>query len=348
MTCNDNIKVYISDLFILFPYDIVKNNLPSQIQKITIFVPTYEDEKVINADILTTNTQLKRVNTIKYVSHYEEDEIGDDMIVFWNVIVPINLKNTTTTLVFSVVLSDNLYSCNNIEFITPSLVRCPLQVDYHNKMVCLKGEFAGDLREIQKAINETNKEFVIHFDKHTPMGIKILNTKRFLIALSRRQTIAKVFVYLPHNELTNVHKELSWESVRRLLRGGPSNTCNILNRSSYKYIIDAMEILNINNSDISSVHDLTYTFNPIILRYMIVPTIFVELNNIFGEEKLVRLYCKYESVAITNAGPVPINMPSKNKNPFKHRTLKPPPESLYKEIGNRNAYLHSPVYNYFL
>ncbi|APO13931.1 ODV-EC43 [Plodia interpunctella granulovirus] len=350
MNCSGDIKAYISDLFIEFPYAKVQPQRDAggaQVTSLTLFVPTFADEKVIVKDNFVG---FSSVRVLKYASNFDEnDDIETDTVVYWNAILPIKILGVGTTIVFNVVLSDNLYSCHKIE-IDPFVrsMRCPMQVEYHPGMVCLDGEYAGDLQELRKTQMDTT-EFLIRFQKDTPMGIKILNTKRLLIALSIRSVRANVCVYLPYEELTTIHKELSWEMTRKQIRGGQSFSCNVLNRSSYKYVLDAMKLIGVDSDDVSSLHSLVKIFTPLILRYKLVPTIFVELNNINGEEKHVRLYCKYESVAITNAGPVPINMATKNTiKSFTHNTLAAMSNKFYDELGTRNAFVHSPQYNYFL
>ncbi|AAP85683.1 ORF_46 [Adoxophyes orana granulovirus] len=347
-TCSNNIRVYVNDSFVYFPYERIKRN-PNYY--LTVFVPTYADEEVIDKSRFTG--MFKIVNVIKYVSNFDESKyssVSKNLVVYWNVIVPINILGVGTTDVYNVVLSDNLYKCNNIVIENTTFVNCPLQVDYDPSMICLKGELVGYSSEINKALNNANNKFIIHFDKDTPMGVKILNTKRYFILLSvYRSSPVKLCIYLTYDELNVVHKELSWESIRRQMRGGlASNACNILNRSSYKYVQDAMEILQINTTNISSIHVLVKMFTPLILRYKLVPDIFVEMNRINGNEKHVRLYCKHESLAITNAGPVPINLPTINQKPFTHNPLQPPSEELYRELGTRRAYINYPKYNYFL
>ncbi|AIS92048.1 hypothetical protein [Erinnyis ello granulovirus] len=351
MTCNGNIRVFISDAFILFPYenvtpqhDATSNTLSTTL---TVFVPTYADEKVVLKQLLLK--RFNKVRVLKYVSTFvESDEIQQGTVVYWNVIVPIKITGVGDTKVFNVVLSDNLYSCRSISIDNRIRnVSCPLQVDYEKDMICLKGELAGDNEELNKAKDFANKSFLIHFDRETPMGIKILNTKRFLIALSQNRNV-KVCVYLTYEELAIVHKELSWESVRKQIRGGTGNTCTVLTQPSYKYVVDSLELLGIGVDQIGAIHTLVDIFTPLILRYKLVPDIFVELNKVNGHEKHVRLYCKYEGVAVTNGGPVPLNLPTKNKLQWTHRPLVPPSPSFYHEIGNRNVYVYSPVYNYFL
>nr|UYX49680.1 odv-e43 [Darna trima granulovirus] len=352
MTCSNKIKVYISDEYIYFPY----NNLEPQLDaggaeitnRLTVFVSTYADEKAVLKSRLT---RYQEVRVIKYVSSFVEDKsVQEGVVVYWNAIVPIKTTGVGNTLVFNVVLSDNLYACHEIHIDnTMKTIYCPLQTDYKKDMVCLKGELAGDTEELKKARSNDNTNFIIHFDKETPLGIKILNSKRFLIALSAfRQSRATVCIYLSYDELITLHKELSWESTRRQIRGGTANACTIVNRLSYRYIVDALEILGIDNKDIMSLHKLVEIFNPLIAQYNLVPDIFVELNRFSGEEKHVRLYCKHEAVAITNAGLVPLNMNTTNSNPFTHKPLTPLPESFYKELNTRNVFVHAPSYNYFL
>lgn len=353
MACLPKLKVYISDRFVKFPYEMVTAQPDAGgtpvAGKLTVFVPTFADEKAVNKDPFR-GAGFGDVRIIKYVSNYEEDpSIRDGVVVYWNAIVPIKITGLGNTLVFNVVLSDNLYQCGEVVIDTEmTTVRCPLQVDFDKTMVCLKGEYAGDSEEIKKALDPNNKQFLLHFDKDTPMGVKILNTKRYLIVLGNRAERAKFCVYLPHDELATIHKELSWESTRRQLRGGVPTACRVVNRPSYKYIVDAMEIMGVDKDDVSSIHRLVEVFNPLILRYKLVPDVFVELNRLNGIEKHVRLYCKYEGVAITNAGPVPLNMPTRNNKNFTHRPPTPLSESFYRELGTRNAFVHAPTYNYFL
>ncbi|AGQ20305.1 odv-ec43 [Clostera anastomosis granulovirus A] len=352
MTCHSNVKVYISDTFINFPYDAVVPQVNadgvSVFNHLTVFVSTFADEKVILRSALLN--RFTNVSVIKYASNFQEDvTVAQGVVVYWNVIVPIKVFGVGTTQVFNVVLSDNLYTCDEIYVdanITHTL--CPLQVDYSVGMVCLKGELAGDSVELSKTASSENTKFIIHFDRETPLGVKILNVKRYLIALSKRTTRATVCVYLPYEELTTVHKELTWEATRRRIRSGVISACNIVDRRSYKYILNALEIVGAATQEISALHRLVNVFTPLILRYHLVPDVFVELNRLTGEEKHVRLYCRNEAVAITNVGPVPLNMPTTSSAPFKHRPLTPPPESLYRELGTRNVFVHPPAYNYFL
>lgn len=359
MACSPHLKVYISDLFVEFPYDaltVQRNPAGEVVTDLTIFVPTFEDEKVINKEALVYKG-FTNVKVLKHVPRFEPDEkqaIG--VVVYWNAISSITKLGVGTTNVYNVVLSDNLFTCNSIiiKNVINEELRCPLQVGFKNrgalntKPTYLIGELAGDSQEILKARNERLNSFVICFQKDTPLGIKILNTKRFLIILSNRINRADFYIAITWEELSSVHKELSWESKRRMLRGGQSSPCTVLNKPSYQYMQDALELLGIDNLDISSLHMLLDVFNPLILPYKLVPDVFIELNRIDGTNKHVRLYCKYEGLAITNSGMVPINLPTTNPKPFTHHTPKPPSEKLYQTLGTRNIYLHSPVYNYFI
>ncbi|AER41479.1 ODV-EC43 [Epinotia aporema granulovirus] len=348
MTCSDKIKVFISDDYIFFPYNLVTKETDKN-DNITIFVPTFQDEKVINKKRLT-DKGFESVTVVKHVPHFQQDEENaTGTVVYWNAISAITKLGEGVTRVFNVVLSDNLYICAHINIDRKMAeTRCPFQVPYQKDMVCLSGEFAGDSQEIILAQNPNITSYFIKFSPETPLGIKILNIKRFLIILSTRKELVKLCVYLPYEELTSVHKELAWESIRRVLRGGVPSNCTVINQPSYQYVIDSLELLGIVNSDISSIHELQEKFNPLILQYKLVPDVIVQLNRINGQNKHVRLYCKHEAVAVTNAGPVPINLPTKNRTPFTYNKLMPPSEQFYQDVGSRDAFIRPPNYNYFL
>lgn len=348
MTCSDKIRVFINDAFINFPYSLVIKQTDKN-DNITIFVPTFQDEKAIDKQKLVQQG-FGRVSVVKHVPHFQQDEENaNGTVVYWNAISTITKLGEGDTRVFNVVLSDNLYICADINIEkTMEQIRCPFQVPYQKDMVCLSGEYAGDSQEIMTAQNTNITSYFIKFDHETPLGIKILNIKRFLIILSKRRDPVKLCVYLPYDELTSVHKELAWESIRRVLRGGIPSKCTIINQPSYQYVIDSLELLGIANSDISSIHELQEKFNPLIRQYKLVPDVIVQLNKINGDNKHVRLYCKHEAVAITNAGPVPINLPTINRTPFTYNKLMPPSEQFYQDIGSRDAFIRPPNYNYFL
>jgi Autographa californica nuclear polyhedrosis virus (AcMNPV) protein len=359
MACPSNIKVYISDSYVLFPYTQVTPEVDvggGAIRHLTVFVPTIEDEYVVNKELLVANGFTNGVLIVKHVPNFQIDEYAAiGAVVYWNVISATSKLGLGTTKVFNVVLSDNLFYCNNITVDNTYIanVQCPLQVDYQlhsptETRTYIAGELAGDTAEQNKIANESNTNFLICFLKDTPMGIKILNVKRYLVLLSRRRVRAKFSVYLTAEELAVVQKELSWESTRRLLRNGKTFPCSILNRPSYKYVIDALELLGIDNTSIASLYTLVNTFQPLIARFNLVPDIFIQLNRINKNDKHVRLYCKNMAVAITNAGLVPINLPLKNPNPFTFNTQAPLNSQFYEKLGTRDVQVYAPLYNYFL
>ncbi|ABQ51989.1 hypothetical protein SlGVgp046 [Spodoptera litura granulovirus] len=358
MSCPFNIKVYISDAFVVFPYDMI-STIPmdvggsASVTDLTIYVPSYEDIAVINKDTIQrygyTDIKVK-----KHVNHTDADKTPTRIIVYWNVISLITVTGVGVTKVFSVVLSDNLFECGQLNVLdTQGDLNCPLQIDYAffptesaNRTI-LRGEYAGDSVEMAKALDPAYDNYVICFKKETPMGVKILNVKRYMILLNQRSKKAKFAIYLNCDELHIIQKELNWENTRRLLRGGKKSACKVYNRKSYNYIVDALEMLGIDNLDISSVHNLMDIFNPLVLTFKIVPDVFIQLNKMHSE-KHVRVYCEGQSVAITNAGMVPFNLPTVNKHKFEHDTLLPPTEQFYFELGTRDVYVHVPAYNYYL
>ncbi|QBQ01597.1 odv-ec43 [Hyphantria cunea granulovirus] len=359
MACPSNIKVFISDSYVLFPYTQVTPEVDvggGAIRHLTIFVPTIEDEYVINKELLVANGFTDGVLVFKHVPNFQTDEYAaTGTVVYWNVISPIYKLGLGTTKVFNVVLSDNLFYCGNITIndAYTANVQCPLQVDYELRSptetrTYIVGELAGDTAEQNKIANENNTNFLICFLKDTPMGIKILNVKRYLILLSQRRVRAKFCVYLTAEELAVVQKELSWESTRRLIRHGKVFPCSILNRPSYKYVVDALELMGIDNTSMASLYTLVNTFQPLVMRYNLVPDIFIQLNHINKNDKHVRLYCKNSAVAITNAGLVPINLPIQNPNPFKFNSHIVLNVQFYEQLGSRDMRVYAPLYNYFL
>ncbi|AAM70248.1 hypothetical protein [Phthorimaea operculella granulovirus] len=335
--------ITVSDAFVIFPYAMVqkKSNL------LTIFVPTYEDESAIEIQRLT----FEVVRVKKYVSNFDENnDTENGQIVYWNVIVPIKtFSKISNTYVFNVVFSDNLYNIPNahIDVVDSINMRCPLQINYNpTKMVYLEGECAGlsQTRDIIK----NNSQFLIVFNKNTPMGVKILNTKRLLILMGLLNKNSQFHIYLPPEEIMNIHKELSWEMTRRRMRTRVANRCTVLNEASYRYVLSAIELLGIDANGKLALHTIVEKFTSLIHSFKLVPDIFVELNRLHGEEKHVRLYCEYDSVAVTNAGIVPLNLPTVNpRNDF---SITPCGihQHFHQDVGSYRMKLHSPRYNYFL
>ncbi|AAG27341.1 PxORF43 peptide [Plutella xylostella granulovirus] len=342
------IHVHVSDSFVNFPYSLVVAKPPTS--RLVVYVPTFEDERAVSKRILNKQGYAE-VEVLKHVSNFLQDVTDESQVVYWNCIGTITRTGAGITHVYTVVLSDNVYDCQKIEVAT-SITRplCPLQVDYEshvNDRTLLVGEMAGDDEMIALTQKTDVDNFLICFRKDTPLGIKILNIKRYLILLSLRARRATFSIYMTYDELTIVHRELSWESVRRVLRDGKIGQCNVLDRKSYVYVKNALELLDIDNQDMKSVHMLLDAFTPLVMRYHLVPDVFIELNNISGANKHVRLYCKYMALAITNRGLVPINLPTNNPSP-PVATTPTLDERFYTQLGTRQIYAKAPEYNYFI
>lgn len=352
MTCPANVKVYISDTYVLFPYQ----QLPSPprdaggggtVLAITVYVPTFEDVAVVNKTLI----QRAGYTDVNVEKHIAQDTTTNSqrVAVYWNVISHITQLGYGETRVFSVVLSDNLFSCGNVEIVAAPPASCPMHIDYSyatDADCVLSGELPGDYN-IQQSIKNHSK-FVIVFNRETPMGIKILNVKRFMILFSMRNDPVKFSLYLPHDEQVTIQKELSWENTRRVLRGGTENVCRAYNKSSVKYLLDALEILQIQRDSVSSVHSLVEIFNPLVLKYRTVPDVFLHINNLTHKHKHIRLYCDGDSLSISPGGVVPVNRPTHNPKKFDFDPIQPPPEQFYVDFGTRDIYVQVPRYNYYL
>lgn len=354
MSCPANVKVYISDLYVTFPY--LSLSAPPQdaggagtVTAITIYVPTFEDVHVINKSLV----QRTGYTDVRVEKHTSQDTIADQtrVVVYWNVISHIRKLGYGTTRVFSVVLSDNLFTCDNVEIVSSSPASCPMQIEYSAvdaKSQCtLDGSTPADFIVLEN-IKKYNS-FTIHFPRETPMGIKILNVKRLLILFSMRTTPVKYSINLEHEEKVLIQKELTWENSRRLLRSGKGNMCKMYNTSSVKYVMDTLELLGINRDSLVSIHSLVEIFNPLVLRYRVVPDVFLHVNSMTTHnQKHVRLYCEGDSLAISPGGVVPVNRPTHNPKKFEFDPIKPPPEQFYMDFGTRDIYVQVPRYNYFL
>nr|AXS01063.1 odv-ec43 [Spodoptera frugiperda granulovirus] len=351
MSCPANVRVYISDAYVLFPYQLLTEpprdaGGAGRVTTITVYVPTFEDVAAVNK-ALVQRLGYTDVIVEKHTAH-DKSTTNDTVVVYWNVISHINRLGYGETRVFSVVLSDNLFTCGNVEIVSAPPASCPMHIEYNyaDGDCVLDGELPADYN-IMQSIKKYNS-FVIVFNRETPMGIKILNVKRFMILFSMKTEPVKFSIYLPHDEQANIQKELTWENTRRVLRGGADNMCRAYNPSSVKYVLDALEILGIRRDNVSSVHSLVDIFNPLVLKFRTVPDVFLHINNLTHKHKHVRLYCDGDSLAVSPGGVVPINRPTHNPHKFDFDPLRPPPEQFYLDLGTRDIYVQVPRYNYFL
>ncbi|AQQ80317.1 ODV-EC43 [Betabaculovirus altermyunipunctae] len=354
MTCPANVKVYISDAYVQFPYSQVPTaprdaGGGGRVLAVTVFVPTFEDVTAVNTTLVQRQSGYTDVRVEKHTAQDHTTTDSGRVVVYWNVIGHINRLGLGETRVFSVVLSDNLFLCEKVEIVSAPPTSCPMQIEYSvcNTTDCvLVGESPSDHNVLQSIA--THNQLLIHFRRETPMGIKILNIKRFLIMFGMRSEPVKFSIYMPHDDLAIVQKELTWENTRRVLRGGASNLCRAYNLTSVKYVLDALELLGIRRDNVSSVHNLVEIFSPLVLRYRIVPDVFLHMNHLTKRHKHVRLYCDGDSLAVSPGGIVPVNRLTHNPKTFEHDPLAPPPERFYMELGTRDIYVQVPKYNYFL
>ncbi|ABY47739.1 hypothetical protein HaGV_gp048 [Helicoverpa armigera granulovirus] len=353
MSCPANVKVFIADYYVTFPYESIQNpprdaGGAGTVTAITIYVPTFEDVHAVNKSLV----QRKGYTDVRVEKHTAQDTTVDEarVVVYWNVISHIKKLGYGTTQVYNVVLSDNLYTCDNVTITSLMPTSCPMHIEYcavDAKSQCpLDGSAPAD-HTVRENIKKYNS-FTIHFPRETPMGIKILNVKRLLILFSSKETPVKYSINLCHEEKVLIQKELTWENSRRLLRSGKGASCTMYNTSSIKYVTDTLEILGINRDSVVSVHSLVEIFNPLVLRYRVVPDVFLHINSMTKYRKHVRLYCEGDSLAISPAGVVPINRPTHSVKKFEFDPLTPPPEEFYMDFGTRDIYVQVPRYNYFL
>ncbi|AKR17422.1 ODV-EC43 [Mocis latipes granulovirus] len=353
MSCPANVKVSISDAYVTFPYQYIPApprdaGGAGTITAITVYVPTFEDVVVVNKPLIQ-NRGYTEVLVQKHT--FLDNAVVDQtqIIIYWNVISHIKKLGYGDTFVFSVVLSDNLFTCDNVKVISSTPTSCPLQIQYNPVDIThctLDGSMPADYN-VQQNIKKYNN-FTIVFPRETPMGIKILNVKRFMILFGQQARPIKFSINVDHDEKVLIQKELTWENSRRLLRSGHGNKCHMYNVSSEKYLLDTLEILGIDRDSLMSIHGLVEIFNPLVLRYRVVPDVFIHINSLTNSPKHVRLYCEGDSLAITPAGVVPINRPTHNPKSFQFDPIKPPPEQFYMDFGTRDIYVQVPKYNYFL
>lgn len=355
MTCPANIKVRISQDFVLFPHHLVEPQRDvggALVTDLVVYTPTVEDRLAVNTQLLMERG-FTNVKVRKHSPRYEtEPKSVPSVVVYWNAIIHIHKTGVGNTHVFNVVLGDNLYECGAVSVDeAPESVRCPVQINFaYFPMVprtLVNGNTPADSEQVMLLRSPDRSNFVVTFRKDTPLGIKILNIKRIQLILATRRVPALYAINIPHEELVSVHRELSWENTRRMLRGARPHRCGVVAPNSLKYVMDAMELLDIGYNDVNSVHTIVRTFSPLILDYKLVPDVFIELNRITGD-KHVRLYCDADSLAITNAGQVPLNMPTVNPKPLRIAPPPPPSEQFYQSFGTRDIYVGAPHYNYFL
>ncbi|AHD25535.1 ac109 [Choristoneura murinana nucleopolyhedrovirus] len=343
MECPFQIKVCVSDRFFTFPYNLVEpqSDVGNRLtENLIVYVPT-------DADVLYVEKRnfprFRSVLVYKHEQNYNGNiqapkKTGAATVVYWNPLVPITEIGAGETRVFSVLLTNNLFYCNTmivhhenptcpIEFTYPGLEMqpaCKLRMN-SKKLVDMRAHALSlnynELRPINcelplahfKELTESDK-FLLCFNLETPTMVKILSLKRVFCIFQYRKLPARYVINLPHEEIDSLYNKLNWERTRRLLRGDIPSNCATVNRASLQYVKDAQTLLHIAKCS-QTVVEFVRIFQQLIFPYQLVPIVIVKLNSLntrtgqTADVNRVRVFCKNDSVAITTAGCVPVNMP---------------------------------------
>ncbi|BBU37526.1 hypothetical protein [Choristoneura diversana nucleopolyhedrovirus] len=343
MECPFQIKVCVSDRFFTFPYNLVEpqSDVGNRLtENLIVYVPT-------DADVLYVEKRnfprFRSVLVYKHEQNYNGNiqapkKTSAATVVYWNPLVPITEIGAGETRVFSVLLTNNLFYCNTmivhhenptcpIEFTYPGLEMqpaCKLRMN-SKKLVDMRAHAPSlnynELRPINcelplahfKELTESDK-FLLCFNLETPTMVKILSLKRVFCIFQYRKLPARYVINLPHEEIDSLYNKLNWERTRRLLRGDIPSNCATVNRASLQYVKDAQTLLHIAKCS-QTVVEFVRIFQQLIFPYQLVPIVIVKLNSLntrtgqTADVNRVRVFCKNDSVAITTAGCVPVNMP---------------------------------------
>ncbi|AAR28875.1 ORF111 [Leucania separata nucleopolyhedrovirus] len=335
MACPVNIKVYISEQFVTFPFQFAipqadVANVP--VRNLIVYVPTEEDVQFVEREQL--------LNTVfDTVLVYRHENVGaiearaprknqNATIVYWNPVMPITEVGVGDTRVFSILLTNNLYSCNTIVLDNDTPL-CPIEYhrEYHPVDLTNRIDLNGNdpLYDRPAIMNPNNVNFIISFDMSTSDMIKILNIKRILTMFSMRKVRARYAINMADAEIDDIYSKLRWERARRLMKGGPTTPkdCVMVDRESLSYINIAKMLLGIPDYARTTL-DFVEKFEVLIVPARIIPEVFVKLNSI-ETKTYMRIYCVNDSYAITEHGLVPNN--SANINPIKFD---------YSDVSNPN------------
>lgn len=360
MACPVNIKVYVSEQFLLFPANYVKPQADvanAPVRNLIVYVPTDADIQYVSREALLGIFDTVLVYRHEISSNVEARAPRKNQnatIVYWNPVLSITEVGVGDTRVFSVLLTNNLYSCNTMVIDTETPL-CP--IEYHRNRAINNEKFtpiAGEDPLYQRAqiMDPELTDFVICFNRETSEMIKILNIKRIVAMLSMRQTRARYAINLPDKLVDSIYSKLNWERVRRLMKGGKwEGKCMLVDRSSLNYIRSAQELLGVRDYARSTL-DFVEMFESLIAPYHLVPEIIVKLNSLEGKAR-VRLYCKNDSYAITTHGIVPNNSADVSPVKFDYSDVNNANylTSLRKNLFERNdlydVVLKPAYYNYF-
>ncbi|ANF29687.1 odv-ec43 [Catopsilia pomona nucleopolyhedrovirus] len=176
-----------------------------------------------------------------------------------------------------------------------------------------------------------NNDFLLCFNLETSTMVKILSLKRIFCIFQYRKQAARYVINLPHEEIDTLYNKLNWERTRRLMKGDVPSNCATVNRASLNYVKRAQNLLNIPDYS-QTIVEFVKMFQRLIFPYQLVPNVLIKLNNLdqlitskkFNQlemYKKIRLFCKNDSIAITSAGIVPINMPDFSVNVFDYSDI---------------------------
>ncbi|AHH82671.1 ODV-E43 [Buzura suppressaria nucleopolyhedrovirus] len=336
MACSSNIKVCISTRFFQFPHEYVtpQNDVGNQpVNNLIVYVPTDEDVQYVDRKKLSAFASV-RVLRHENTNHSENRlarKNPTSTIVYWNPIVPVDEIGVGQTCVFSVLLTNDLFTCNTM-IIDQNNPLCPIEfrnkINY-KKYLPIEGE--NPLFQLHKLLNDNINDFIICFKLETPTMVKILNIKKILCIFEYRNVAARYAIYLSDDEVDSIFNKLMWERVRRLMKGDVHNKCGHINRRSLQYMKMAMDLLGIDNNT-KVVVNFILQFQPLIMIHQLVPDVIVKLNTL-EKQKRVRLYCKLDSFAITSFGVVPLNMPDDNPYKFDYSDVNTN-EYMFKVLNN--------------
>lgn len=325
MACPLNIKVCISEQFYRFPYEYIvpQNDVGNQpVLNLVVYVPTEEDKQYVNVQQLAAT-----FNSILVVHHENEGPNETRLakkndaatVVYWNPILPLHEVGVGETRVFSVLLTNDLFFCNTM-VIDKDSPTCPIAIRTtinYKKLIPING--VTPLYYFDQLADDNVNDFLICFDLETPTMVKILNIKRILSIFGFRRVPARYAIYLPDNEVDSIFNKLMWERVRRLTKGDVGVKCANIDRKGVQYLKLALDLLGIDNSS-QAIVKFVMLFQPLIVRYQLVPDIIIRLNTLEGQKR-VRVYCANDSYAITSYGPVPNNMLEDNSMLFDYSDI---------------------------
>ncbi|AUV65336.1 ODV-EC43 [Alphabaculovirus myunipunctae] len=354
--CPFNICVNISDRFFAFPYNRVRPQKDlggAFVRNIKVYVPTDEDINFVDKSFFANEFSSVIVQRQEWNDRVESrapDKTAKYTIVYWNPIFPITEVGAGDTHVFSVLLSDFLFYCRAM-VVDANTPVCPIQILSKSlrNYTAIGGE--SPLDKFEFMTNSENNNFLICFLRETPQRVRLMNVKRILTIFEYRKVPAVFAFDMSEEEMVQIYTELKKELVRRLIKGDTSDHCPYINVPNLNYVKRVQQLLLVPDSA-QTIPNLVEMFMVLVLAYQIVPEIILKLNSLDSNRR-VRLYCKNDSYAITNFGPVPNNMVEDNPVAFDYSDINTPyhlnkvRDKLYEATRVDNLIVSAARYNYF-